>query len=430
MLLRQHLQLTILFTFLFLGSKAQEVNSVIQRLIDTQLIQVNSINPNDTLFTDLKPIKEAIGNAKIIMLGEQDHGDAATFLAKTRLIKYLHIECGFDVLAFESDFYSLNMLTRKSEVKINDVKDICNNRNVYPIWTNCEQNEELFKFLNNCLKTTDSLIITGFDSRHTGGYAKENYVRQFDSMMKAYNLPFQQSTFHYEFIQILTDVINKEYNSKIASIKQQKFLQYLDTVIAEKKHASAEEEDFWNQELKNLKAFVQNSWLSGDLFNGYSSNIRDEQMGNNLLWLLNNQFADKKIIVWAHNFHISKNINQTEANKRKEIMTMGGEVNKVLKDEVYILGFDSYKGTAGPIGTKPYKIGKSSTNSLEHYIYQKNYDFAFINFKNLKDTTINRNTNFKMKAYFHREINGEWLNVFDGIFYIESMYPCIKCDFH
>lgn len=428
MLLRKHIQLTILFTFYFIWSNAQEVNSLIQRLIDTQLIQVNSINPNDTEFTDLKPIKEAIGNAKIIMLGEQDHGDATTFLAKTRLIKYLHMECGFDVLAFESDFYSLNMLTRKKENQINDIKTICKNRNVYPIWTNCEQNEELFKYLNKCLKTTDPLIITGFDSRHTGGYAKENYVRQFDSVMTAYNLPFKQAAYYNEFIKILSDVISNEYKSKIAPIKQQKFLQYLDTVIAEKKLSSANEDDFWNQELKNLKVFVQNSWLSHDLFNGYSSNIRDEQMSDNLLWLLNKQFSDKKIIVWAHNFHISKNINQTEANKRKEILTMGGEVNKVLKDEVYVLGFVSYQGTAGPIGTKPYKIDKSSVNSLEHYIYQKNYDFAFINFKDLKDTSINRNTNFKMKPYLHHEINGEWINVFDGIFYIENMYPCTECD--
>jgi erythromycin esterase len=137
----------------------------------------------------------------------------------------------------------------------------------------------------------------------------------------------------------------------------------------------------------------------------------------------------KKIVVWAHNFHISKNINQTEANNKKKIITMGGEVRNALKNGVYILGFNSNRGTAGPIGTKPYKINSSSKNSFEHYVSQKKYDFAFINFKDLKTDPIDKNVSFTMKAYLHREIKGEWLSVFDGIFYIENIYPCKECDF-
>ena len=30
-------------------------------------------------------------------------------------------------------------------------------------------------------------------------------------------------------------------------------------------------------------------------------------MGNNLLWLIQEKYPDKKIIVWAANFHITKN---------------------------------------------------------------------------------------------------------------------------
>ena len=62
---------------------------------------VNSINPKDTNFDDLVEI----GDAKLVLLGEQCHGDGDTFAAKSRLVKYLHEKKGFNVLAFEADFF-------------------------------------------------------------------------------------------------------------------------------------------------------------------------------------------------------------------------------------------------------------------------------------------------------------------------------------
>ena len=82
-----------------------------QRLIKEYVInntkQVLTIEPDVTDYSDLESFGNAIGNAKIVMLGEQSHGDAATFSAKSRLVKYLHEKKGFNVLAFESDFWGL-----------------------------------------------------------------------------------------------------------------------------------------------------------------------------------------------------------------------------------------------------------------------------------------------------------------------------------
>src|SRR5690348_11659139 len=79
----------------------------IEEYVRNHTSAIQTIDPDQTNFADLLPIGKAIGDARIVFLGEHDHGDAPTFLAKTRLIKYLHEQMGFDVLAFESDFYAL-----------------------------------------------------------------------------------------------------------------------------------------------------------------------------------------------------------------------------------------------------------------------------------------------------------------------------------
>ena len=55
-------------------------------------VAIRSIDPSiaDDDFADLKPLMTAIGEARIVVLGEESHGDGATFLAKGRLIKFLH----------------------------------------------------------------------------------------------------------------------------------------------------------------------------------------------------------------------------------------------------------------------------------------------------------------------------------------------------
>jgi erythromycin esterase-like protein len=49
------------------------------------------------------------------LLGEQNHGDAPALFAKTKLVKYLHEKHGFNILAFESDFYGLFKLNENKK---------------------------------------------------------------------------------------------------------------------------------------------------------------------------------------------------------------------------------------------------------------------------------------------------------------------------
>ena len=69
-------------------------------------VPVRSIDPDDTDFSDLEFLHETLGGARVVLLGEADHGGGSDLMAKTRLTKFLHQRMGFEVVAFEAGLHS------------------------------------------------------------------------------------------------------------------------------------------------------------------------------------------------------------------------------------------------------------------------------------------------------------------------------------
>lgn len=105
------LTLSLCINHLFsMENKEKEINdmSMEQRALTAfaqeRFIKIASLEMNSANNNQFDWLQTAVGEAQIVMLGEQAHGDATAFLAKARIIKYLHEEMGFNVLAFESGF--------------------------------------------------------------------------------------------------------------------------------------------------------------------------------------------------------------------------------------------------------------------------------------------------------------------------------------
>ena len=68
-------------------------------------VVVSNVEPSNEDYTDFALLKQSLQDITIVGLGEQSHYDGSTFKAKTRLVKFLHQQMGFCVIAFESGFY-------------------------------------------------------------------------------------------------------------------------------------------------------------------------------------------------------------------------------------------------------------------------------------------------------------------------------------
>jgi erythromycin esterase-like protein len=162
-----------------------------------------------------------------------------------------------------------------------------------------------------------------------------------------------------------------------------------------------------------------------------SINIRDRQMAMNLRWLTEEKFSGKKIIIWAHNYHISKyggHYPQAFLNPGQPMGTVY-TADAAMNNQTYVLGFTSREGTTKWVGRDADKLPAAKKNSLEKWM-NDDYRFAFLDFSGYNAMHPGKPENFFLAGGSsnglgdHRSLLGPWSKIYDGVFYIKEMYGC------
>lgn len=392
------------FIFFTLLSSTIFGQSTLKNQIVDNYYPVETIDPLQTDFCDIQFLSEIIGDAEIVFLGEQDHGDAPTFLTKIRIIKFLHEKMNFDVLVFESDFYGLNKVSDKYSSDpslINQLK-----QNIYSVWTECEQTSELFNYIKESQNSGNPLLVSGMDCRHVLGYTREFYLSDLVKFLNSVEIFTNDSASKEFFIKTTESLIIQEYDYIASEETRSHYYKILDTLDLYTSDL------FQKQELVNLRGFAENSWSKP-----FKSEIRDRYMAKNLLWLYNYKYKGQKIIVWAHSSHSAKNINLIQNYVSTSV---GNEVFNELGSKVVVIGFTSSVGSAGRVTNKyKFEVPKPKKKSLEFWLSECSYEYGFVDF-----TKVISNERFFMKGVRHKSDKAVWNEMFDVVFYIKTMYPC------
>lgn len=296
-------------------------------------------------FADLQFLKSVIGDRRIVQLGESHHSVAEYGAVKTRLIKFLHQEMGFDVLAFESSIYECFA----ADLRQMSAADALF-ASIFSVWA-FEEVLPLFDYLKQSLDTPRPLALAGFDP-------------QISSRIGAAGRP--------AFFQRVIGALDPAYASEVAQFDAQ----FIDRIQREGPAYARDEEERLVPFYTRLATYLEDhrdrlmTLLGGDtapmvaqrvawssvklvqLLRSYHLNpddtssqghmaIRDQAMADNLTFLATELFPGRKIIVWAANIHVR------HANEKTTWVfpTMGGWLSKRFRDDLYTIGLYPNRGT-------------------------------------------------------------------------------------
>lgn len=382
-----------------------------------------------TSFLDRDAIRRAIGKSRVVTLGELTHGDAQSFKVKVDLTRFLHREMGFDVLIWESGLYDCEEMN----------KEIGGTRSIYEVarmgvfshWSRGAESFPIFDYARETHRTKRPLQMAGFDLQPSGRASDSQFAEMTDVWFKDRpELTDEDRAAVRATFKAVTDA-SSPADSQQAMVKVYETSKLFLAAIAKNPKAyEGPEWRFRRQVLKSAEAYAPmlQSFLKGnDFFTGY--NLRERVNADNLIYLVNERYRGKKVVVWAHNSHLFRGVPAVAAGVNvspgtNQTESMGRLVSKRLGKQVYSMGVVARSGSWAWLGNPPIRFAPVAVDSLENRLARFGLQEGFIDLRGLPAghefrkpwaATINQQQPLAMKI--------KWPEAFDGLIYIDKMTP-------
>ncbi len=325
-------------------------------------IPFETTEPNSSL-EDLLPLKDMIGSARIVALGEATHGTHEFFQMKHRMLEFLVKEMGFNTFAMETNWSEANLINDYVHTGKGEPAELLKGLH---FWTwNTREVLDMIEWMhayNENPSNTRKISFYGFDIQY-GTMARSNVAE------------YMQKVDPDAAKQVAEDYACYPGNSAACQAKLQAVYDWLDQHRADYAAKSSAEE--FSLALHSARLAVQYQDFTAQDNSGL---IRDRYMAENVAWILDQAGPDAKIVLWAHNGHVGMS---PDAN----FQTMGDHLRRQYGNQMVVFGFLFYQGSFNAYGTtslETFHVDAPPIDSYESFFDEAGLPRFFLDLRSVR----------------------------------------------
>jgi erythromycin esterase len=358
-------------------------------------IPLKTTSPDASL-EDMNPLLSVVGDARIVAMGEATHGTRQFFEMKHRMLEFLAEKMGFTVFAIEANWPEALAV---NDYVLHGKGDPAAALAGMYFWTwNTEEVLDMIRWMRRYNENPGhirKLKFLGFDMQ-TARVAVSNveeYLEKVDP---------EESRFARNVLAPLADERSEaEYAAKPRPLRMET-AQGVKTLLArfinrKQEYAEASSEDDWVVAQHNLEIIRQAEELRSSRVWG----IRDRYMAENVKWILDHEPPGTKMMLWAHNGHVST-----------APWAMGRLLRLLYRQAMVVCGFSFSEGSFRARGVpkrqhlRYFSVGPPPANTLDSALADTGLGLFAIDLRGAPDAGV----------------VPEWLHAFHPMRMIGSVY--------